>query len=247
MRKLTVRLTRSPTDFSVVGELAEQGRGVYFEHAPEFIATGLQLSPFKLPARVGLIEHVDRAFGPLPGLFDDSLPDGWGLLLMDRHLRGQGIDPHAVSPLARLAWLGTRTMGALTYHPPDMIEADDSPLDLRALSKNAEQVFEGDAAELLPQLLCTGGSPGGARPKVLVGLRGDRLISGVDDLPEGHEHWMVKFAARADARDAGPIEHAYALMAGAAGIDMPEVRLFEVGETRRYFGVRRFDRLRPTT
>ncbi len=89
---------------------------------------------------------------------------------------------------------------------------------------------------------CAGGSPGGARPKVLIGVRGDKIISGEDDLPDGFEHWMVKFSAKADARDAGPIEQAYAAMARAAGIDMPETRLFRVAMDRAYFGVRRFDR-----
>lgn len=64
------------------------------------------LSPFKLPPEPGLHEHRDRAFGPLFGLFDDSLPDGWGLLLMDRHIMRQGLAPEVVSPLDRLACLG---------------------------------------------------------------------------------------------------------------------------------------------
>jgi len=90
-----------------------------------------------------------------------------------------------------------------------------------------------------------GGSPGGARPKVLVGVKGDTVISGEDDLPDGFEHWIVKFAAKDDIRDAGPMEFAYSLMAKAAGLDMPETRLFEVREgsdIRHYFGVSRFDR-----
>ena len=58
-----------------MGELAEQNRRIYFQYTPEFLATGLQPSPFKLPAQAGLLEHADRDFGPLPGVFDDSLPD----------------------------------------------------------------------------------------------------------------------------------------------------------------------------
>ena len=93
MKKLTVKFQRLPDMVSTVGTLAEQDRRIYFEYAPSFIDTRLELSPFKLPARPGLSEHTDRAFGPLPGLFDDSLPDGWGLLLTDRHFRRQGVDP----------------------------------------------------------------------------------------------------------------------------------------------------------
>ncbi len=136
-------------------------------------------------------------------------------------------------------------MGALTYHPPQEAEYDDRLLDLHQLGRNAEKVLADDAAEVLPQLMRAGGSPGGARPKALVGVAGNRMLSGEDDLPDGFEHWIVKFAARADARDSGPVEYAYSLMAGAAGIQMPPTRLFESGRgrnVRRYFGVRRFDR-----
>jgi serine/threonine-protein kinase HipA len=161
---------------------------------------------------------------------------------MDRVFRRQGLDPAAVSPLERLAWLGVRTMGALTYHPPQETEYSDRLIDLHEVGKNARQILSGEAAEVLPALMRAGGSPGGARPKVLIGLKGDQIISGEDDLPDGFAHWMVKFSAKADLRDAGPIEFAYAEMARAAGIDFPETRLFKVAKGTSYFGVRRFDR-----
>lgn len=72
---------------------------------------------------------------------------------------------------------------------------------------------------------------------MLVGIQGNRIITGEEDLPGGYEHWIVKFAARANARDAGPLEYAYALMARAAGIDIPPTRLFEVKHGR---SVRRY-------
>lgn len=246
MKTITVKFQRTPEDSLIVGRLAENDHRTYFEYDSTFLKTGLEISPFKLPAHPGLIEHQDHAFGPLPGVFDDSLPDGWGLLLMDRHFRRQGIDPVTLSPLDRLVYLGTRTMGALTYHPPaNGTLSEDTVIDLYEMGRHAEDVLAGNVTDVLPQLMRAGGSPGGARPKVLVGVRGNDIISGEDDLPEDFEHWMVKFSAKADARDAGPVEYAYSLMAQAAGIQMPETRLFEVKRgrsVRRYFGVRRFDR-----
>ena len=247
MRKLSVRFRAAPDRVMSVGTLAEQDRRIYFEYSPDFLDTGLELSPFKLPAREGLFEHTDRSFGPLPGLFDDSLPDGWGLLLMDRHFRQTGHDLATISPLDRLAWLGSRTMGSLTYHPPT--QETDGPserlIDLYELGCNAASVLAGEATQILPKLLRAGGSPGGARPKVLVGVEGERIISGEDTMPEGYEAWIVKFPAETDAAYAGPLEYAYSLMAAAAGIDMPRTRMFDVGSgaaARRYFAVRRFDR-----
>ena len=245
MKKLEVRFTRSPGGSLPVGTLAEDRGRAYFEYAPDFLATGLNLSPFRLPFEAGLFEHTDREFGPLPGVFDDSLPDGWGLLLMDRHFRSRGLDLAEISPLDRLSWLGTRTMGALTYHPPtERANVDASVFDLHDLAGQSQEILAGAAVDVLPQLLLAGGSPGGARPKVLVGFdpATGGVISGEDDLPDGFEHWIVKFAAKTDSPDAGAIEYAYALMAVAAGIDMPPTRLFETSQGDRFFGVKRFDR-----
>lgn len=248
MRKLEVRLTQGPGQERVVGRLAEVGsrpggRRMVFEYDPDFLRRPLWLSPFKLPPQPGLIEHRDRDFGPVFGLFDDSLPDGWGLLLMDRFFHQRGSALAEASVLDRLAYLGTRTMGALTYHPPsEPVDLPPEWLDLDAMARASREVLHGKAKEVLPQLLRAGGSPAGARPKVLVGVRGDEILSGEDDLPDGYSHWLVKFHARQDAPDAGPGELAYALMAKDAGIALPPTRLFETARAERFFGVERFDR-----
>lgn len=228
-----------------MGELAEVEWRIYFEYSSDFLQNPLWLSPFKLPPEPGLHEHRDLSFGPLFGLFDDSLPDGWGLLLMDRYFRQQGATLEVVSPLDRLAYLGDRTMGALTYHPPVHLEDLDSRLlDLHGLAGEAYDVLAGKSEQVLPQLLRAGGSPGGARPKVLVGLRGDEMISGEDTLPEGYAAWLVKFHSRKDATDDGRIEYAYSQMARAAGLTLPVSRLFITTQGDAFFGVMRFDRER---
>lgn len=221
----------------------ESDRRIYFEFDSTFVASGVQLSPFKWPLRPGLLEHTDRAFGQLPGVFDDELPDGWGLLLMDRMFRQRGVDPATVSPLDRLAYLGDRTMGALTFHPPAYPpDRDPMALDLYLLGQNVEEVLSGETTKVLPEMMRAGGSPGGARPKVLVGVSGNEIVSGEQDLPAGFEPWLIKFSPSAEQVDAGVAEYAYWLMAREAGFEMPEARLFRAGKTGRFFGVRRFDR-----
>jgi serine/threonine-protein kinase HipA len=248
MKKLEVRLRREPGEERIVGQLAEigprpAGRQVVFEYDPAFLRDPLWLSPFKLPPESGLIEHRDHAFGPIFGLFDDSLPDGWGLLLMGRFFKQRGSALAEVSVLDRLAYLGTRTMGALTYHPPaDPANSAPTRLDLHEMARASEPVIAGTAGEVLPLLLRAGGSPGGARPKVLVGVSGDSILAGEDDLPPGYTHWIVKFHTREDSPDAGPGELAYSLMAREAGLAMPPARLFETAEGERFFGAERFDR-----
>lgn len=245
MKKLDVRFTRSPGDELPVGTLALNNHQIYFEYDDSFLDVGWSLSPLHLPPGPRLIKHTNRDFGPLPGLFDDSLPDGWGLLLMDRFYRQQGHDPSTVDPLDRLAWLGSRTMGALTYHPPAFEpESPATAFDLGEMASHSAHILEGSARDVLPELMRAGGSPGGARPKVLVGYdpTTDTVISGAGELPPGFQAWIVKFTAREDSADWGAVEYAYSLMARAAGLSMPETRLFDASNGGRYFGVQRFDR-----
>lgn len=246
MQEVQVYFSPAPHRSSPVGVLALHNHRLYFEYDPSWLKTGLELSPFVLPAQSGLFEHTNYEFGPLFGLFDDSLPDGWGLLLMDWFFRRKKLEPTKVSPLDRLLYLGKNTMGALTYHPPANLQEDGvTRLDLYDLAAQARAVYEGSETEVLPLLLRTGGSPGGARPKVLIGYdcRKQIVVAGEGDLPPGFEPWLVKFSAREDGLDAGPVEFAYALMAKAAGIIMPENRIFHAGKGDRFFGVKRFDRL----
>lgn len=243
MRTIEVRLDWGGQRCAV-GTLAEEGQRIYFEYDASFLKTPLPISPFKLAARPGLIEHVDREFAPVFGVFDDSLPDSWGVLLMDREFRKQGRSIAGISQLDRLAYIGTRAMGALTYHPP-LPDGQAGPLDvdLGVLAREAERVLEGSADEVLPALRIAGGSPGGARPKVLVGVREDgRMIAGTAELPDGYRHFIIKFAAGEDGPHVGTVEAAYALMAAEAGLDMPPTRLFETPDGGRYFGAERFDR-----
>lgn len=242
MKELNVYLNFSETDKIFVGILAESGNRIFFEYDASFLLDPLWLSPYKLPPKPGLFEHKDKDFGPVFGLFDDSLPDGWGLLLMDRFLRKQGVDADRLSVLDRLAFLGRHTMGALIYEPAAKHEKTDKHLDLEALARHSRQIMEGEAVDILPALMKAGGSPGGARPKILAGVKGNTLLSDEHDLPPGFEPWMIKFNSTQDSPDAGAVEFAYSMMAKQAGIIMPETRLFESGPQNRYFGIKRFDR-----
>ncbi|MGB3221684.1 MAG: type II toxin-antitoxin system HipA family toxin [Desulforhopalus sp.] len=245
LQEIQVHFTASPDKSESVGILASQGQRLFFEYSPSWLQRKLELSPFTLPAKPGLLEHKQREFGPLFGLFDDSLPDGWGFLLMDRHFRSLGLNLPAISPLDRLLYLGRCTMGALTYHPTTEQDIpENAVLDLHELALQSQQIYAGAEGEVLPLLLRAGGSPGGASPKVLVGYNSPEqtIMVGNDDIAPGFEHWIVKFSAREDARDAGPVEYAYSLMAAAAGVEMPQTRLFTTAQGDSFFGVKRFDR-----
>ena len=228
------------------------GRGdnfTHFELDPEFLRLRIDLSPVRLKLETGLQAAPLTPFAGLHGLFADSLPDGWGRLLMDRTFRQRGTNLDAITPLHRLALVGSRAMGALSY-VPDMeagrSTAADFP-DLPTIGLEATRQYQGEAVEVLDEFVHNAAPSGGALPKILIGLSDeeDSIIAGAEDLPDGFSHWIAKFPTgdTPDARLAGAIEYLFAKMAREAGIRMTETRLVPGRKDHAYFLTRRFDRL----
>jgi len=172
-KSLTIHLTQQTTQ--KIGTLAIKNKKIYFEYDKEFLKTGIELSPYKLPLKSGLFVCEDDTFEGLWGVFADSLPDGWGRLLMDRHLIRLGINPNSLTPLDRLAYIGKYGMGALSYEPQrDVEDLRFSNIVLDDLAGHSEKILEGSSDEMVDELLLLGGSSAGARPKVLVQVSEDK-------------------------------------------------------------------------
>ena len=227
-----------------VGRLAIRERTIYFEYDNTFIECGIEISPLRLPLQPGVQTFDYGLFEGLPGVFNDSLPDGWGRLLLDRFVRSQGLLPSDMSPLDRLAHVGSHALGALVFEPDYNINKKQDDINLDILASHAQEVLDGGSDEVLTELIALNGSSAGARPKALIGLneKRDHIIHGVHDLPEGYTPWMVKFPNNQDGIDAGAIEYVYALMAKKAGVTMPDVHFFPAQRGAGYFAIKRFDR-----
>jgi serine/threonine-protein kinase HipA len=226
------------------GRLAFKDRKVLFEYDASFIASGIEISPIKLPLRPGVSIADTTIFDGLFGVFNDSLPDGWGRLLLDRTVEKYGVHRGQLNPLDRLAYVGQHGMGALSYEPELGLEnPDDAPLVLDKLAEESAVVLGGENEEVFEELLRLNGSSSGARPKIVAQVSTDkkRIIHGQQELQSGFAHWMIKFPSSQDARDVGAIEYAYSLMAKDAGVEMQETHLFRT-KRNRYFGTKRFDR-----
>lgn len=230
-----------------MGRLALQNRKIFFEYSPSFLESGLELSPFKLPLSPGVKVCEDHLFEGLFGVFNDSLPDGWGKLLIDRKLMRNGINPQLLTPLDRLRYVGRRGLGALFYEPEISDHSSfKGPADLDLIAAECLQVLEHDEDQYIDDLLIMNGSSAGARPKILVTLINNRDqfdISNNNPLLN-HNDWIIKFRSSVDPKDIGPIEYAYHLMALEAGLEVPDAKLFKSKKCNGYFGVKRFDRER---
>ncbi|MDR2235351.1 MAG: type II toxin-antitoxin system HipA family toxin [Chryseobacterium sp.] len=227
-----------------VGRLAIREGIIYFQYDEEFLQGSLEISPVKLPLQQGVTEFPRDPFEGLAGVFNDSLPDGWGRLLFDRMLRSEGILPSEITSLDRLAHVGLHGMGALVYEPDQSPDSSNEMIDLDVLATQTEEVLKGGSEEMIAELLALNGSSAGVWPKALIGVDAERknISSGANLLSYGFEPWMVKFPNSSDGKDAGAIEYVYALMAVDAGIKMPEVHLFSSQKGDGYFAVKRFDR-----
>ncbi len=227
-----------------VGRLALKDKKIYFEYEKEFILEKINLSPYKLPLKSGVQICDDKIFEGLFGVFSDSLPDGWGRLLLDRHFLKQGIKYSDITPLDRLSYIGNYGIGALTYEPiVENISLEDEDINLDFIAISSLNILKGTSAELLDTLLVMSGSSGGARPKAMVGINTkDEIIHASQTLKDGFEHYIVKFPSTNDIQDIGKYEYIYSLMAIDAGIDMPQTKLLD-GKTNSYFAIKRFDRV----
>ncbi|WP_165172939.1 type II toxin-antitoxin system HipA family toxin [Adlercreutzia sp. ZJ242] len=213
----------------VVGTLAQDPEGLLaFEYSDEWLANGFSISPFSLPLEKRVFVAKPHPLDGMFGVFDDSLPDGWGRLLVDRLLRRHGSNPFEVGALARLSIVGASGLGALEYVPAAQLGNSQGPGDLDGIAAECARLLSTDFSDDLDALFALGGSSGGARPKIMTEI--------------GGEDWIIKFPSSHDDADIGLHEYRMACAAQRCGIVIPETKLFPSRKCAGYFGVRRFDR-----
>ncbi|WP_028456067.1 type II toxin-antitoxin system HipA family toxin [Chitinilyticum litopenaei] len=220
--------------------LADDGRRLLFEYSPEALAQGLELSPRHLKLQAAAYSDFPACQLRLPGLIADALPDGWGLLLMDRLFRQNGVDLVRASVLDRLSFIGQHAMGALSFQPASANDLPSDDVHLLNLAQQAQVQLSGEDSAILGQLALMGGSPHGARPKVLVHY--DQTSGQLSTQPfTGSAPWLVKFQAQNEHKEVCAIEHLYAQLARACGLDIPATQYFDLSPQLAAFGVARFD------
>ena len=213
----------------LVGTLAKTpDRLVAFEYDNEWLATGFSISPFSLPLQKKVFLPKYEPFNGLFGVFNDSLPDGWGRLLVDRLFLKNKINPSEIDNLNRLAVVQESGMGALTYKPEHRFETPQEESDYDKLAQECSKILESQSSDNLDELFKLGGSSGGARPKILTKING--------------EYWIIKFPSSQDPKYIGEQEYKYSLVAKDCGIKMSETKLFDSKICSGYFGIKRFDR-----
>jgi serine/threonine-protein kinase HipA len=226
-----------------------------FQYAPTFVKSGLELSPLHMRLttnkRFSFPALNQETFHGLPGLLADALPDKFGNALINEYLSRQGTRSEDITAMQRLLYVGRRAMGALEFEPAaaeTRSAAAIVPLEMALLVEDARRALRGEFSKIAEDIMDIGSSAGGARAKAVIGWNRDsnEVVSGQFELPDGYEHWLLKFdvgANRALGYSAGfgRIEYAHYLMATEAGVEMSECRLLD-DNGRAHFMTKRFDR-----
>lgn len=203
--------------------LSPDNRQCIFEYDGQWLADGFSISSLELPLKPGIFIAKPAPFNGNFGIFEDSLPDGYGRYLLHKALLKEGINDSDLSALQRLSIVGESGMGALTYSPATNIVTGKDCTDLDTLQSKALEVLKERQDDDAEMLLFNSGNSGGARPKA--------IFSDKDG------HWLVKFRHTYDPKDIGQQEYRFNEIARKCGIDVPDFKLLN----DRYFASRRFD------
>ena len=209
----------------VVGilSLTPDNKRLAFEYDSHWIAEGFSISPLELPLKSGLFLAKPAPLNGNFGIFEDSLPDGYGRYLLHKALLREGINDFNLTAIERLSIVGSGGMGALTYHPYTIIGKDEDIKDFDLLQEKALEVLKEQQDTDAGLLLYNSGNSGGCRPKAV--------------FSDAEGHWLVKFRHTYDPDDMGAQEYHYNEVAQKCGIDVPDFKL----TNGKYFTTRRFD------
>ncbi|MFH7565531.1 type II toxin-antitoxin system HipA family toxin [Oceanimonas smirnovii] len=252
VQRLDVTRTLASGERLAVGVLAQNRQGIFFQYHQEYLRQYGNLSPFSLRPSAELQRAPREPHGGLHGVFADALPDGWGLLLQDRLFRQHGILPVQVTPLDRLAFVGSSGIGALSFAPASgYCPVADDTIDLHTLGREAQALFDGQTEQVLAALAAAGSS-GGARPKAQVYARPEEPGRCTTLARPGDEAWLVKFSSRnlPLGHEEGQCEAIFLSLAKRARLEPPEWTLLPAAPgsgAEVWLAVKRFDWLANKT
>ena len=226
-----------------IGIIVEGKNGIQFQYNNDFEGNALPVSPILMPydkERVYTV-HDAMAFNGLPGIFNDSLPDRFGAILMNHYFSNKYGSASRLSVLDKLLYIGSYGMGAIEYNPA-MDDINPDGIALRKYINDTRKVLEGKSEDVIGMLM-QHPSPGGARPKAAVMWDRKNNTMSVSNAPEKtkshREAWIVKFDE--EKREDTLIECCYMNIANSAGIDVPPIEIISMGN-ENHFAIKRFDR-----
>ena len=202
---------------------ASSKQNCQFEYDKDWLVNGFSISPLKLPLKSGIITADFMPFNGNFGVFEDSLPGGYGEYLLRKVLSKSGVNYGALTAVQRLSLVGSSGMGALCYVPESKIPQSDWQGSFDEMQQMALDVLSERSEDGIDMLFFRSGNSGGVRPKCIYS--------------DAEGHWLVKFRHTYDPKNMGEIEYRFNQVARQCGIIVPDFKLID----GKYFASRRFD------
>lgn len=211
-----------------VGHLVDNNGEIAFQYDESWLENGFSISPIFLPLSSEIFINKKATFDGLFGVFHDSLPDGWGALLVARMLAKRGVNINTLSPLNKLALTSENGIGGLSYVPSERENGQFETANLDEIAVDIKNIYKNEYENYsLDRIYTLGGASGGARPKVHMNIDG--------------ESWIIKYQSKIDPENIGEQEYSANQTAQKCGINVNEYKLFPSTLTSGYFGAKRFD------
>ena len=199
-----------------------------FEWSEQALSLPFKLSPLHLPMKRGVALAKRDPFGGLHGMLSDSIPDGFGLRMMNNAFKEAGHSLDLVTPIHRLAWVGANGIGALTYAPAIGPSEPKDLMEIAALGRYAAKADVDNFADIPEAAIRAGGSAHGARPKFWASVHkdGGAVILGADlSPPKDFTPCLVKFAPQRGDKNEPYFEWACLELANKHGVRAAKTRL----------------------
>lgn len=237
-----------------IGTMIEHEGVIYFEYDKEFRLKGLEISPLKLHTSKTQGAYTNpentKLYHGMAGVFFDSLPDKHGMAFIHKYFEKQGLKPHAVTLLHKLAFIGHRGMGALEYIPKE----DDSMVTPN-ITINAKEAYEelkqnlqdaDTSIESLMNIRQSVSPIGGGRPKMLVqyNYETNEIRLNKNELYQDYKRAIIKFDEMYEGVGSiglTKLEYICMSMAKEIGINTAQFQLIREGNAQHLL-VKRFDR-----
>lgn len=194
-----------------------------FEYDKDWLVNGFSISPLKLPLKSGIMTADYSPFNGNFGVFEDSLPGGYGEYLLRKMLSKTGVNYGALTPVQRLSLVGSSGMGALCYEPETKMPQIQWEGSFDEMQRMALEVLSEKSDDNVDVLFYRSGNSGGVRPKCI--------------FTDADGHWLVKFRHTYDPKNIGETEYRYNQVARQCGIVVPDFKLID----GKYFASKRFD------
>ncbi|MCP4827181.1 MAG: type II toxin-antitoxin system HipA family toxin [Shimia sp.] len=219
-----------------------RNRSFAFEWDPAFTSDPLPIWPIRLKSLAEILRSQPWRRRSVPGLFEDSLPDGWGKLLLEREISASAGAGTMLDDIERLAFVGRRGLGALCYTPGTTPQHKDD-IDLEWFENVVSRVEDGASIEELQTLRAISGGSQGARPKFVAQIDAchEILRDHRNDWEPGWSHVLIKGRGASDPPGSIEVELAYGQLLKMAGVQTSPMFPIQ-GRDETFFATERFDR-----